>query len=365
MKKRLLFTAYSLDIGGMETALVNLLNNIDYDKYEVVLVLEKKEGIFLNEINKNVIVKEVKVSNCKISILRKIINFIRKFKFKRHNKNKFDFSCCYATYSYSANKLALIGSENSMIYVHNNYKDLYQNDEKKIREFFDTRSIDKYKYIVFVSNESKKDFEEFYPSLASKTLVFNNFINIPKIVELSKEKIDEKKPLGKLFVYVGRLDEKHKRITRAIELISKLDKASLWIVGDGPDREEYESIVLEKHLEDKIKFLGKRKNPYPYILISDYIILTSDYEGFPVTYLEALALNKAIITTVAVSDEKIDMRDYAYIVSKDTDKMIKEVKKIESNNKKFDKVDIDSIQKERIFELEKCFNSDINYLNDK
>ena len=35
MKKKLLFTAYSLDIGGIESALVNLLNYIDYDKYEV------------------------------------------------------------------------------------------------------------------------------------------------------------------------------------------------------------------------------------------------------------------------------------------------------------------------------------------
>ena len=187
MKKRLLFTSYSLDIGGMETALLNLLNNIDYDKYEVVLVLEKKEGIFLNEINKNVIVKEVKVSNCKISLFRKIINFYRKYKFKRQNKNKFDFSCCYATYSYSANKLALIASENTMLYVHNNYKDLYQNDERKIREFFDTRSIDKFKHIVFVSNESKKDFEEYYPSLKDKTLVFNNFIDVSKIKKLSKK----------------------------------------------------------------------------------------------------------------------------------------------------------------------------------
>ena len=32
MKKKLLFTAYSLDIGGIESALVNLLNYIDYDK---------------------------------------------------------------------------------------------------------------------------------------------------------------------------------------------------------------------------------------------------------------------------------------------------------------------------------------------
>ena len=62
MKKRLLFTAYNLDLGGIENSLINLLDVIDYDKYEVTLILEKKEGIFLDRINKNVIIKEVKVS---------------------------------------------------------------------------------------------------------------------------------------------------------------------------------------------------------------------------------------------------------------------------------------------------------------
>ncbi len=357
MKKRLLFTSYSLDIGGMETALLNLLNNINYDKYEVVLVLEKKEGIFLNEINKNVIVQEVKVSNCKIGLFRKIINYYRKYKFKRHNKNKFDFSCCYATYSYSANKLALIGSENTMLYVHNNYKDLYQNDEEKIREFFNTRSIDKFKHIAFVSKESKKDFEEYYPSLKDRTVVFNNFIDVDKIKRLSKEKIEEKKSDGKLFVFVGRLDEKHKKLSRAIELIENIDNTYLWIVGDGPDKDKYEQMVKDKKLDKRIKFLGKKKNPYPYMLLSDFVILTSDYEGFPVIYLESLALNKQIMTTIPVSDDKLDIRDHSYIISKDINKMIEEVKAIIEKPKKFNKVDIEGIQKERIIELEKLFNN--------
>ena len=58
-KKNLLFTAVNLEIGGIETALQNLLNNINYDKYNVDLVLENKKGILLSKINKNVKVKEL------------------------------------------------------------------------------------------------------------------------------------------------------------------------------------------------------------------------------------------------------------------------------------------------------------------
>ena len=54
MKKKLLFCSYSLDIGGIENALINLLNNMDYSKYDVDLILERKEGLLLDRLNKNV-----------------------------------------------------------------------------------------------------------------------------------------------------------------------------------------------------------------------------------------------------------------------------------------------------------------------
>ena len=44
MKKKLIFIANSLEIGGIENALINLLNKIDYSKYDVTLVLEKRKA---------------------------------------------------------------------------------------------------------------------------------------------------------------------------------------------------------------------------------------------------------------------------------------------------------------------------------
>ena len=53
MEKKILFTAYTLDVGGIETALVNLLNEL-IKKYDITLVLEKKQGVFLKELNNNI-----------------------------------------------------------------------------------------------------------------------------------------------------------------------------------------------------------------------------------------------------------------------------------------------------------------------
>ena len=52
--KKILFAAYSLDLGGIETALVTLINYLAKKKYDITLVLEKKEGIFLDTIDKNI-----------------------------------------------------------------------------------------------------------------------------------------------------------------------------------------------------------------------------------------------------------------------------------------------------------------------
>ena len=66
--KKILFTAYDLNVGGIEKALVTLLNKLN--DYDITLVLEHKEGIFLNLIPKNIKVIEYKVSTSKFTIFR-------------------------------------------------------------------------------------------------------------------------------------------------------------------------------------------------------------------------------------------------------------------------------------------------------
>ena len=195
--------------------------------------------------------------------------------------------------------------------------------------FFKTRNIDKFKRIFFVSNEAKEHFINKFSSLKDKTMVINNFINIDEIEKKSKEKIKEKKKKDEtLFVFVGRLDDSSKKVKRAINLIKEIEKTSLWIIGDGPDKKMYEKLTENLNLKDRVLYKKKKDNPYPYMIQADYIILTSDYEGFPVVYLESILLNKTIITTIETSDDKIDIKEYAYIISKDEKEMVKEVKKI-------------------------------------
>lgn len=355
-KKDLLFTSVHLDIGGIETALINLLNRIDYKKYNATVILEEKRGILLERVNKKAKVKELKVSNHSNVIIRKTINLLRKTWFNILYYNNYDFSCCYAPYSYSGNKLSLCASKNNSIYIHSNYKNIYK-DSEDIYKFFNTRKVSEFRNIFIVSNESKKAFLEFYKELEPKCKVINNFIDSELIKKKAKEKINISKTKNKLLVFVGRLEDHSKKLTRALNLIKEINKLDLWIIGDGPDRNIYEKYVEENNLSKKVTFLGKKENPYPYMKEADYVILTSDYEGFPVTYLEAIVLEKPIITTIDVSDDQLNIgKDYATIISKKEEEMVKQVNKILEKKPKIKKVNFENIQDIRMKNLERIFD---------
>lgn len=300
--KKLLFAAYSLDVGGIEKALVNLVNVLQNRGYDITVVLEKKQGIFLNELNKNIKLIEYTPSEKKNLIVRKITNFIHRIQFIIKYKNKYDFSAAFATYSKPSIFVSKVASKNNTLWGHADYLTLFDNDRQKVKDFFKSIKVEQFKNIIFVSEEGKNSFLDIFPQMKEKTIECNNIVNNKEILKLSEEEIEIKKD-NKCFTFlnVGRHDEKQKKLTRIIEAVQKLKQDDLnfkvLFVGDGKDNTLYRKMVKDKKLENNIIFVGPQKNPYPYFKISDCVILTSDYEGYPVVFLESFILNKPIITT--------------------------------------------------------------------
>ena len=77
---KLLFAAHSLNLGGIETALITLLEELVKKENEITLVLEKKEGIFLDTLNTKIKVIEYAPSSNKIVPLRKLCNLLKQIK---------------------------------------------------------------------------------------------------------------------------------------------------------------------------------------------------------------------------------------------------------------------------------------------
>ena len=349
--KKILITSYNLDFGGIETALVNLIKNFDLNKYKITLVLEQKDGVFLKDVPTNVTIKEYKVSNSKNIFMRKFINLFKRIKWILFNYKRYDASICYATYSKPCSFLTRIASNNKILFVHSNYYLAYDKDENKVKEFFDGINIKKFNHIVFVSNESKKDVCNVYPEIEKKSVTINNLVDQDRVLKLSEKKVNIIKTTKKKFIFVGRLDESSKRLTLLLDIAKKSKEEKLknvfWIIGSGPDEKKYKDIVKENDL-DNVLFFGPKKNPYPYIKASDYMILTSRYEGFPVVYNEAIIFEKPIVTTIDVSDDYISIPNrFGFIETKDT--IYDRVKKLINKKEKIkEQVNYNELNKKRI-----------------
>ncbi len=350
-KKKIIFFAHDLNIGGIEKSLINLLNNLD-KLYDITLVLEKDEGTLKKDLSKDVKIIEYKVSALQCVPVRKIINYTRRLLFLSKHKNRYAFSCAYATYLYSASILSKKCSANSALYVHNDYSHIY--DQKGMKEFFDSRNVQNFHRIIFVANESRDNFLKEYPSLKDKTLVINNIINVEEILEKSSVPSEiEVAPKDIVFTFVGRLDEHQKKISRLLEtfkiLIAKNSNIKLWIVGGGEEYDRAKDFIAKNELSKNILLLGMQSNPYKYMNASSYIVMTSDYEGFPVVYNEANILGKPMLTTLDITDDYYRVEDKrGFIISKEPQAMAKDIEKIMAKKIKLDKIDYSKLNAKRV-----------------
>lgn len=325
-RKKLLINSYNLDFGGIEKSLINLLNNLDTNKYEITLLLREKKGAFLKDLNKNIKVKEYKLSSNKIKIFRKSYNRIHLLIYPLIHK--YDVSICYATYDIPFALMTPKLAKKSIYYIHSNYTKIY--DENNLIKFFNERKINDFDKIVFVSEESKTDLLKYY-DIKNKSYVINNLLNEEDIIKKSFQKISL--PKGINLVFVGRLEEKSKALLRLFDIIKDMN-VNLNIIGDGPDKKVYQKYIKDNKIKN-IYLLGSKKNPYPYMKKADLFILPSYYEGFPVVCLEALILKTKVLTTIDVSVNDFYLKDYAFVCD-NNEKAIKEniVVALNSKNKK-------------------------------
>lgn len=346
MKKKVLFALYNLDIGGIEKAMANLLKNFDYDKYDVTILLQEKKGIFLNQLPDEVHVKEYTISNIGFKPLRKIINRLKIIMYCLLNYHKYDYSFCYATYDIPSSIITRYVGKTKAMWVHSDYSYIY--NRKDMCQFFDIRKINMFDDIIFVANEARDNFLKVYKNLTDKCHVINNQIDVKEIEDKAKEKIVINKK-GYTFVFIGRLVEKSKCLTRLIKAFAKLNNNDLYlnIVGSGPDDRDYKALVEKLNLINNIKFMGNQSNPYPYLNDADCLVLSSNFEGFPVVYLEALVLKKQIVTTIDVSSNDFKISDYAYIANKTIDNLAECMKKVIDKPKEIN-VDINKLNKDNM-----------------
>ena len=153
-------------------------------------------------------------------------------------------------------------------------------------------------YIIVNSIDFKKELKSKF-NLDSKCIY--NPLNVEEIKKLTKKKIkfDFFKKNSINIISIGRLVEQkdHLTILKSVNYLKKKCNLRLLILGEGDQKETLLNYINKNRLNSIVKISKRTDNPYPFINKSQILLLSSKFEGLPNVLLEALALDKLIISS--------------------------------------------------------------------
>lgn len=345
--KKLLIVINSLDIGGSEKSLISLLNLVDYNEYQVDLLMIKKGGDFDSYIPSQVNVLDIPEyyqflkGNMNFSMYKKILYYIIRIKcsmdlrinkilnYKMNNQQifyknqkyiledipqKYDIAIAYAQGFPTYLVADKVTARKKIAWINCDYR-FTSYDKKMDKKFYN--SIDK---IIAVSDTGKQSIISINPKYKDKIEVIKDVLDPSLIAKMADEyEVNFSSDFINI-VTVARLVMGYKGYDIAIEAAKNLRELDIkfkwYVIGDGPDREKIEQLILKYNLQNHFILLGSKKNPYPYMKKCDIYVQTSRVEGLGLTVIEAKMLKSLIVTTnFSTASEIIDDNDTGLIVN--------------------------------------------------
>ena len=149
---------------------------------------------------------------------------------------------------------------------------------------------------VALSSEVKKSIGEVYGLQESIIPVVYNGIDLSKCIR----KNDYEANGVFTIVHVGRFMKvkNHKTLIRAFaRFAEKKESIRLQLLGEGELLDEMKDYAEKLKVADKVEFLGLQSNVYPYLNKADVFCLPSEYEGVPMTLIEAMGTGLPIVAS--------------------------------------------------------------------
>lgn len=312
MKKKILIRIGSLRHGGAEKVLINFLKNLPEDKYEVDLLINLYTGMYIKEVpswvNLHYLIKgemittnkphEIPVKAFRVLYQKMFLLFPSLlYKFVLQNK-KYDVEIAAIHGMYRELLSSPQKDSKKIIWIQNDIFNLKEYTPDVIRQLF------KFDRILVISNKLKEEMQKVARNDKEKKAVIKIFNPIDKTDTLNKADtaIDDYPFSNEIptFITIGTVYPQ-KGYDRLLDVHKKLMdeglKHQIIIIGDGFDYENIQARLNHLGLQETVKMLGFRSNPYPYLKKADFYVMSSRHEGFPTIIAEALILNKPVVST--------------------------------------------------------------------
>lgn len=358
-KKKVLFAYPAMNIGGSTTCLLSILYGLDYKKYDVDLLLNSNTGDLLGMIPKQIkllspaLKYQSKFSEYLHRLFsprylfhyiksRKIIKqtglWIRGAQYLELNDVEFfrsidtEYDIAIAALEGDRCKFVArhINAKKKIAWIHINYKDAQFDPE------YDRSTMCMFNNIVFVSKECKNAFDELFPELINKSVIIENILSGNYVRKRSDLDCGFSIDNSKInLITVCRVTFESKGLDRAVNVFVKLKNEGLlsnvvwYIVGDGGDMDKLKEMINDNGLNEHIKLLGMKKNPYPYLKDMSMFFLPSRWEGKPMVVTEAFMMGlPALVTEYSSAREQVRDGVDGIIVENSADGIYDGLKKV-------------------------------------
>lgn len=319
-KKSILFVSFGLGIGGIEKCLVNLVNALAEEDYDIDVLLmnaqydmkpQVKESVhFLDEFSYVVLdlhttLKEIRSRDGYVRHMGKLFRYVAYriadklniTPWRIHSKlpKHYDIAVAYSQNGEAPYYVMdRVQADRKVLWYHNS---LYEKTGKERDR--DQSYYPRFDYIVPVSRDCKTELEKKLAFPSGKLVVLRNLCNSDEILEKSvffKPSWGE----GIHIVTVGRLteDKGPEFALEALRILRQKGWNVIWHwVGDGDYGDVFLKHVVQFGLENFFLLEGNQNNPYPYILRGDIYVQPSPDEAYSTTVTEAKVLCRPIVVT--------------------------------------------------------------------
>lgn len=276
-KNKVLHVCRSTIYAGAEAVAIQIINSLS-DNYEIAYCCP--EGPIIEKLNKESITY-YSIHNLSYSELKQVIRVFRPDIIHAH-----DFTASILCSLFS-------GRYKVISHIHHNSDWIkYWN----VKSFLYRVVLNRFSKILLVSHEIKKE-AIFFRKASNRVEIIGNPVDVEKITALANEAVDVERYD---VLFIGRLVNV-KDPLRFIDIINKVRKSE-WnikaaIIGDGELFVECENKISDLGLNNNIKLLGFKENPYGLLRQSRVLCVTSKREGFGLVASEAKALATPVLLT--------------------------------------------------------------------
>ena len=357
MKKKILFLVHDLGSGGAEKVLVNLVNNLDREKFDISVTV-----LFGGGVNEQYLKDDIRFR----AVFRRVIpgnsRWMKLFSPKQLHrmcvKEHYDIEVSYLE-GPSARVISgcLDSSTKTVSWIHTNFTS-EKDFEKSFRSIEEARHCyQEFDRVIAVSQTVRDTFLSISKSNITVEVLYNT-VESERIISLSKESVDDVVFKNHVrLIAIGTL-KPVKGFDRLLRIAKKLFengyKFQLLILGDGPQKEEFNRFISRNGLSEIVQLIGYKSNPFKYLSRSDVFVCSSITEGFSTAATEALIVGTPVCTVdVSGMREMLgDNNEYGIITDNTDDALYGGLKNLLDNPSLIEHYKKKAVERGRIFSTE-------------